>query len=75
MLGQAKDDRAAGFESCQDRLDNTRSWHFEMFQMNGDANSKVRKKHVRERIIHSNNARNIRRDCRESAVTRFQKNE
>lgn len=43
VLGHAKDDRAAGFESCQDKLDNTRSWPFEMFQMYGDANSKVRK--------------------------------
>lgn len=46
------------------QANNTRSWHFKMFQINGDANSKVRKKHVKERIMHSSNARNIRRDCR-----------
>lgn len=43
VLGHAKDDRAAGFESCQDKLDNTRSWHLKVFQMYGDANSKVHK--------------------------------
>lgn len=52
---------------------NTRPWHFKMFQINGDANSKVRKKHVRERIRHSKNARNIRSDGRVSAVTLFSK--
>lgn len=76
VLGHVKDDRAAGFESCQDRLDNTRSWHFKMFQIDGDANSKVRKK-TRE------GANNALEQCAQyqeglsgrSAVTRFQKNE